>query len=156
MSYRDFLKNCATLGYIGYMPASGTIASLVTVPFAFLVQYYLAPWYLLLFIISYCSSYAILHAVLPSFAYHDPSEVVIDEFLGCLITFYALPCSWAVCIVGFLLFRFFDISKIGLVGWAERLPGAYGIILDDVMAGLLSNICIRLLFMLGLRSFCYA
>ena len=80
----------------------------------------------------------------------DPKEVVIDEVAGMLITL--LPFSWGLSmspvephvfpwpgwVGGFLLFRFFDIAKPPPVNWADR-PGALGVMLDDVVAGLMAG-----------------
>ncbi len=66
----------------------------------------------------------------------DPQWIVIDEWCGMWIALTCCPdrtLSWVA--VAFVLFRFFDISKIGPVGWAERAPGALGVMLDDVVAG---------------------
>lgn len=69
----------------------------------------------------------------------DPGQVVIDEVVGQIITFVATPrVGWIWLIVGFILFRFFDIVKPFPARRAERLPGGWGIMLDDVVAGLYS------------------
>lgn len=73
----------------------------------------------------------------------DPSEVVIDEVLGqaiaCLPLIYWGLSIWGILIV-FGLFRLFDIVKIGPVGWADRQPGAWGVMLDDAIAGVMAAI----------------
>ena len=69
----------------------------------------------------------------------DPRQVVVDEVAGQLITFAARPdAPWKWLVVGFLLFRFFDIVKPFPARTAERLPGGWGIMTDDVVAGLYS------------------
>lgn len=66
----------------------------------------------------------------------DPGHVVIDEVAGQLVTFLLVPhASWKLLLAGFALFRFFDVSKPFPAGRAERLPGGWGIMLDDVIAG---------------------
>lgn len=66
----------------------------------------------------------------------DPSLVVIDEVVGQMVTFLLVPhASWKLLLAGLGLFRFFDIIKPFPVGRAERLPGGWGIMLDDVLAG---------------------
>ncbi len=67
----------------------------------------------------------------------DPQWIVIDEVVGLWITLAAVPLSFFWYPLGFLLFRLFDIFKPWPVSWADRqLPGAWGIMLDDVLAGL--------------------
>jgi len=69
----------------------------------------------------------------------DPGQVVIDEVAGQVITFVATPrISWIGLIAGFVLFRFFDVVKPFPARRAERFPGGWGIMLDDVVAGLYS------------------
>jgi phosphatidylglycerophosphatase A len=66
----------------------------------------------------------------------DPPEVVIDEVAGQLIALIAVPVSWKSLLLGFILFRGFDIVKPPPVRQIERLPEGTGIVLDDVAAGL--------------------
>jgi phosphatidylglycerophosphatase A len=68
----------------------------------------------------------------------DPQFVVIDEVAGQLITLIAAPTSWKSLLLGFILFRGFDIVKPPPVRQLERLPNGTGIVLDDVAAGLLA------------------
>lgn len=66
---------------------------------------------------------------------HDPQIVVIDEVAGVLVTLAAAGTSLVAVAVGFVLFRIFDSTKPFPAGRAERLPGGWGIVLDDVAAG---------------------
>jgi len=76
----------------------------------------------------------------------DPGQVVIDEVLGQIITFIATPrIPWFGLIAGFILFRVFDIVKPFPARRAERFPGGWGIMLDDVVAGLYSLIALVIL-----------
>jgi phosphatidylglycerophosphatase A len=69
----------------------------------------------------------------------DPGQVVIDEVLGQIITFIATPrITWVGLVAGFILFRAFDVVKPFPARQAERFPGGWGIMLDDVVAGLYS------------------
>lgn len=69
----------------------------------------------------------------------DPGWVVIDEFAGQWITLLALPRpTLPGVLAAFILFRLFDITKLGPVGWADRRHGAFGIMADDVIAGLIA------------------
>ena len=67
----------------------------------------------------------------------DPSQVVVDEVVGQMLTFLLLPhATWKWLVGGFLLFRAFDIVKPFPARQAERIPRGWGIMLDDVVAGL--------------------
>ena len=87
---------------------------------------------------------------------HDPSEIVIDEVAGQWIALWALswPATrhglditvlWPGWIAAFLLFRLFDITKWGPVGWADRRGDALGVMLDDVFAGILAALGVLIL-----------
>jgi phosphatidylglycerophosphatase A len=69
----------------------------------------------------------------------DPGWVVIDEFAGQWITLLALARPTIPgLLAAFILFRLFDITKLGPVGWADRRHGAFGIMADDVIAGFIA------------------
>lgn len=74
----------------------------------------------------------------------DPSVVVVDEWLGQGVALLAAPHSWLGAGLAFVFFRVFDILKPPPVGALERLPGGFGIMLDDLAAGLLAAACLRL------------
>ena len=78
------------------------------------------------------------------FGRHDPGQVVIDEVAGMLITMFLNPAGWVSALLGFLLFRAADIVKPFPARRLERLPGGFGIMADDVMAGIYANLVLRL------------
>ena len=69
---------------------------------------------------------------------HDPSEVVIDEVVGMGISLFMLPHSPGLYLLAFILFRVFDILKPSFIYRIQNLPGGWGIMLDDVLAGLIT------------------
>lgn len=142
---KRYLVHYATLGPIGYQPASGTLASLVTMLCLFCMPPIKAYWYLLSCIILYIISHISIKTVLTHFKSADPSEIVIDELVGSLITFYGVTCSASSLLIGFLLFRFFDIFKIWPIHVVEKYGGPAGIMLDDVVAGIVSNLVLKLI-----------
>jgi phosphatidylglycerophosphatase A len=80
----------------------------------------------------------------------DPQFVVIDEVAGQLITLIAVPVSWKSLLLGFILFRGFDIVKPPPVRQLEHLPEGIGIVLDDVGAGLYALAIMQLAVHFGL------
>lgn len=74
----------------------------------------------------------------------DPGIVVIDEIIGMLIALIAIPKSMRYLIATFLLFRLFDITKPFPVRRIEKLPSGWGIVLDDVLAGIYANLLIQI------------
>lgn len=129
---------------IGFLPgAPGTYGSLA----AILVIYLIQPgtlWLGIMLIFAivagiWCGS------VVESGGRKDPSEFVLDEVAGQWLTFIFLPYSAAILISGFALFRFFDILKPSPINQSQRLPGGSGIMADDILAGIFSNIILQIL-----------
>ncbi len=74
----------------------------------------------------------------------DPSVVVWDEVVGYLITMFAAPLGWYWMLIGFLLFRLFDILKPWPIGYFDRnIHGGLGIMLDDIIAGLFALVIVQ-------------
>jgi len=75
---------------------------------------------------------------------HDPGGIVWDEFVGYWITMFMAPAGWAWVVAGFVLFRILDIFKPWPIKWADSsLKGGLGIMLDDVLAGIMAALCLQ-------------
>ena len=80
----------------------------------------------------------------------DPGKVVWDEYVGFWITCFLLPKTWGWLILAFFIFRILDILKPWPIRRVESLPKGWGIMLDDVLAGIYGNLCLnitRILFL---------
>jgi phosphatidylglycerophosphatase A len=75
----------------------------------------------------------------------DPGPVVIDEVLGMLLTLAFIEVGVAGALIGFVLFRIFDVFKPYPAGRLENLPGGFGVMMDDAMAGLYAHVVMRFL-----------
>ena len=89
---------------------------------------------------------------------HDAHPIVMDEVAGMMVTMCAAPAlgpsgpPYAIALlVGFLFFRLFDIWKPPPVGRAQNLPGAYGIVTDDLLAGVYANLALQVLALVWRR-----
>jgi len=81
---------------------------------------------------------------------HDFGGIVWDEIAGYLITMWLVPFTWQAMVIGFLLFRVFDIIKPWPIKWVDqRVEGGFGIMLDDVLAGVFAGILALLFIDLG-------
>jgi len=81
---------------------------------------------------------------------HDFGGIVWDEIAGYLITMWLVPFTWQAMVIGFLLFRVFDIIKPWPIKWVDqRVDGGFGIMLDDVLAGVFEGILVLLFIDLG-------
>jgi phosphatidylglycerophosphatase A len=75
---------------------------------------------------------------------HDHGSIVWDEFVGFWITMFAAPVGWVWVMVGFVLFRFFDIIKPWPISWIDKkITGGFGIMLDDVIAGVMAAVVLQ-------------
>jgi phosphatidylglycerophosphatase A len=76
----------------------------------------------------------------------DPGAIVLDEIVALPIVYLTAPeMNWAILLTGYVLFRICDIWKPGLVRVAERLPGGFGIVADDVVAAVLAALLLQIL-----------
>ena len=134
----------ATFFGIGRIPfASGTFASAAALPFGvLLVIGGLQPLVLAILIATGVGIWACgEHA--RKLGVSDPSECVLDEVAGqwialMPIALYARPYDWYLYVIGFFLFRLFDVAKFWPMSAAEELPGGLGVMADDVLAGLIA------------------
>jgi phosphatidylglycerophosphatase A len=134
----------ATWFGVGYLrPAAGTWASLVALPFAWLILWKLGP---LALIAASIVAYAVgvwstgLYEARSGIA--DPSECVIDEVAGQWLACAAAPLSPIAFAVAFALFRIFDVTKLWPVSLGEELPGGWGIMTDDMIAGAMAAVLV--------------
>ncbi len=137
----------ATAAYSGHVPvAPGTAGSLVGVGVFALVRALGGPAIEVVTIIAlvaagiWAASEAERH-----FGRSDPGAIVIDEVAGMLVTLCWLPVSWGGALIGFLAFRAFDIVKPFPARAAERLPRGWGVMADDIVAGVYAHVVLRLL-----------
>ena len=155
-------KFIATFFYVGFLhPAPGTWGSIAGIisAYTFLqITNFLAFCFLLIFSIL-IGFWTTKKYIEQNPEKSDPSEVVIDEVIGQWIAI--LPIGyifqleqtntenlWIFWLWAFVSFRFFDIVKLGLVGWADKLGGALGVILDDILAGVAAAITLTALLIL--------
>ena len=75
----------------------------------------------------------------------DPSKVVIDEVIGIWITMMFVQFTWINLLIGFILFRFFDIAKPLGIRKMEKFPGGVGVMADDMLAGIYANIVLQVI-----------
>ncbi len=150
---RAWLLLASGLG-IGYLPgAPGTAGSLWAILLWWLVGGPQGGWPLLLGLSVFLLAAGTLACAAGEREWgHDPGRVVIDEVAGQWLALLILGrTEWPWLLAAFLLFRLLDIWKPGPVDSAQRLPGALGVMADDLLAGILAGIVLRLAALLLLR-----
>ena len=88
----------------------------------------------------------------PGFTGHDNPKIVIDEIAGYVTAMAFLPRTWPYLVAAFVLFRTFDTLKPWLVKTFDRMPNAFGVVFDDVAAGLMANILIQIFIIFIVRA----
>ncbi|HOV90859.1 MAG TPA: phosphatidylglycerophosphatase A [Syntrophorhabdaceae bacterium] len=135
-----FFVTCGFIGYLPFMP--GTYVSILGC-----IILYLFPFdslsmnilFLMLFI-----SLSVICINITAYEGSDPPYIVIDELAGMFITMTGHRINITNLIAGFILFRFFDIVKPHPIRYVERYRKGYGIMADDILAGVFANACLYL------------
>ncbi len=146
----------ATGFYSGYFPfAPGTVGSAVALPMVFALRLGGHVLYAVALALSVALAVYASSVAERTMQRKDPSCIVVDEMVGMLLTLFLAPLavplsSWQVPLAGFVLFRVFDIFKPFPGGRAEKLPGGWGIVADDLTAAIYANIVVRVLIHFGL------
>ncbi len=125
--------------------APGTFGTLAAIPLYLLISQ-LTPWhYLVVVLIMLGFGVWLCDKVAQELGVHDHPGIVWDEWVGFFITMWLAPTGWIWLLLGFGLFRFFDIFKPWPINLLDRnVPGGWGIMLDDLVAGLYAFALIQL------------
>lgn len=122
-------------GYVPNLP--GTAGTLIGVLFYFFMQPLNLVIYLVITSVLFLAGIWLCGKTAHDLGVHDHSSIVWDEVVGYLVTMIMAPAGWLWMVLGFVLFRIFDIYKPWPVSWADRqAPGGLGIMLDDLIAGI--------------------
>ena len=134
----DWLATCFRIGYLPLAPGTWGSASAV-IAWRLLPEmelFRLSLIVIVIFLVGVNASSIVSNKERDS----DPSKVVIDEWAGMWIALLMIPNEWVWLGIAFLLFRVFDIIKVYPANRFERLPGGWGIMMDDVVAGLYAGV----------------
>lgn len=124
--------------------APGTLGTLVAVPLYLVLQPLAPVWYLLAVLLVFVTGVGICGKTSRDLGVHDHPGIVWDEIMGYLVTMAWAPKGWPWVLLGFLLFRLFDILKPWPVRWADgQIGGGLGIMLDDLLAGIYAWLCLQ-------------
>jgi phosphatidylglycerophosphatase A len=129
----------------------GTFGTLAALPLVVLLSCYSSfNVYLIVTILISIAGIWICGKAADDMGVHDDSSIVWDEVAGMLLTMLAIPLSWQTLLAGFVLFRFFDILKPWPISYLDKhVHNGFGIMIDDVLAGLLSCACLHLGIVFG-------
>jgi phosphatidylglycerophosphatase A len=119
--------------------APGTWGTLAAVPFVLIWQQLPLAGYVLVLVVATLLGIWLCDRTAKDMGVHDHGGIVWDEFVGLWLTMLLAPPGWLWLLAGFALFRLFDIWKPWPIGWVDRrVGGGFGIMLDDLLAGLMA------------------
>lgn len=125
--------------------APGTMGTVVALPLYWLLQDVSLSVYLLITFVAFIVGIWICQQAVDWLQQDDPSAVVWDEIVGYLVTMIAAPTGWQWMVLGFVLFRLFDIWKPWPISLADRkLHGGFGTMVDDLIAGIFAALVLQL------------
>ncbi|WP_085301664.1 phosphatidylglycerophosphatase A family protein [Colwellia polaris] len=127
--------------------APGTFGTLAAVPLFLLMAPLSNTVYLALLVLMSIAGIYICGKAAEDAGVPDHGAIVWDEIVGLLITMFLMPVTWQTLLVGFVLFRFFDILKPWPISFIDKnCHGGFGIMLDDIVAGIAAWACMMLIF----------
>ncbi|HEV3109998.1 MAG TPA: phosphatidylglycerophosphatase A [Candidatus Binataceae bacterium] len=146
---RAILIFVASGAYSGFVPvAPGTAGSVVGLALAWAVLPYAnAHWPLALaaFAAAFAMGCWVAERAQAIFGEHDSPHIVLDEVMGMIATMFLNPLNWMYLLLGFILFRLFDIVKLPPANIIDRkVRGGLGVMLDDIASAVYANIALRL------------
>lgn len=130
----------------------GTAGTLAAIPFYLIATYWLPLWiYLAVLVAAFILGIFVCDRAAHKLGVHDHGGIVWDEFVGFWLTMAAVPPQWYWVLLGFVLFRFFDMVKPWPIHAVDRrVPGGFGIMLDDLLAGAAAWCCLQaIIYLLG-------
>jgi phosphatidylglycerophosphatase A len=148
-SFKQLLKSSDHFFAFGFgsglaPKAPGTFGTLAAVPIYWLIQDLSWPIYATWLIVTFALGVYWCDRSSKKLGVHDHGGIVWDEFVGYWITMFLAPTGWLWMLLGFVLFRFFDIIKPWPIGWLDRkVGGGFGIMIDDVLAGIYALIVLQ-------------
>ncbi|MCC5810815.1 MAG: phosphatidylglycerophosphatase A [Ectothiorhodospiraceae bacterium] len=126
--------------------APGTVGTIAAIPVFLALSWLPLAWYLLATALVCAAGVWICDRAARDFGVHDHPAIVWDEIAGFLVTMIAVPAGIGWVLLGFVLFRLFDILKPWPIRWLDRhVHGGFGIMVDDLIAGLFALVLIHLL-----------
>lgn len=135
----------------GLVPKTpGTVGTLVAIPIAVAMSWLAMSVQWVVLVAMFLVGCWVCHVVAESLGDSDPGVIVWDEVVGFCVAMILIPTSLMTIAVGFVIFRTLDILKPWPISWVEkRFSGGFGIMIDDVIAGLACNVCLQVLIRFG-------
>ena len=151
----SLLKNPVHLLSVGFgsglaPKAPGTFGTIAALPFWYVLQFLPPAYYVLVLILAFMLGVYLCGATADALGVHDHGGIVWDEFVGLWIALFMVPMHFGWILLGFALFRLFDIWKPWPIRVLDaKVHGGFGIMIDDVLAGVYAYLTLQLLYVLS-------
>lgn len=159
---QKIIRCLATGFFISYLPplvfkfkkntGAGFLGTLLAVPFMYILPQDGMLYLIFLLAFWAFAVYICKKVQFKGYTGHDNPKIVIDEVAGYFTAMMFLPRQWPYLLVAFVLFRTFDTLKPWLVKTFDRMENAFGVVFDDVAAGLMANILIQIFIIFAVRG----
>lgn len=139
-------------GLVPLMP--GTFGSLAAIPLILAMSVLSLEWFIAMTILATILGVRFCQKTSDALKLHDHGSIVWDEIAGMMVVFIAVPITFTSLVLGFVLFRFFDILKPWPIRvFDQKVHGGIGIMLDDIVAGAMACLCLHLIMHFAWLSF---
>ena len=139
-------------GLVPLMP--GTFGSLAAIPLILAMSVLSIEWFIAMTILATIMGVRFCQKTSDALKLHDHGSIVWDEIAGMMVVFIAVPITFTSLVLGFVLFRFFDILKPWPIRvFDQKVHGGIGIMLDDIVAGAMACLCLHLIMHFAWLSF---
>ncbi len=143
------VQHFAALGFgSGLSPIMpGTMGTIVALPIVWAMSF--TPWYIYIAIVvlAFVIGVKVCQTTSDALQLHDHGGIVWDEIVGLMVAFIFVPFTWFTALLGFLLFRLFDIAKPWPIGSIDkRVHGGFGIMIDDIIAGAITCVLLHIAY----------
>jgi phosphatidylglycerophosphatase A len=151
----SLLKNPVHLLSVGFgsglaPKAPGTFGTIAALPFWYVLQFLPPAYYVVVLILAFILGVYLCGATVDALGVHDHGGIVWDEFVGLWIALFMVPMHLGWILLGFALFRLFDIWKPWPIRVLDaKVHGGFGIMIDDVLAGVYAYLTLQLLYVLS-------
>ena len=151
----SLLKNPVHLLSVGFgsglaPKAPGTFGTIAALPFWYVLQFLPPAYYVVVLILAFILGVYLCGATADALGVHDHGGIVWDEFVGLWIALFMVPMHLGWILLGFALFRLFDIWKPWPIRVLDaKVHGGFGIMIDDVLAGVYAYLTLQILYVLS-------
>ncbi len=155
LTFSTFIASLFLIGFIPFAP--GTFGTLASYGIYLLLPAWLydgtCPYLMPMLIVALALLAVVICKKAEDILGEDHGSIVLDELLGYFVATLFLPHNWLIGLYAFILFRVFDIAKPFPINRSQKLPGGWGVVVDDLLAGVYANVILQILILIYPKFF---